>query len=69
MWWRRRTPRVLGAPPFNRKSAPYSLGLVILISLLGLLLPFLGITLVAVLLVERWLLRYIPTTRDFLGLT
>jgi uncharacterized iron-regulated membrane protein len=69
MWWRRRTPRVLGAPPFNRKSAPYSLGLVILIGLLGLLLPFLGITLVAVLLVERWLLRYIPTTRNFLGLT
>jgi membrane protein implicated in regulation of membrane protease activity len=34
----------------------------------GVLLPFLGISLVAVLLVERWVLRYIPAAKNFLGL-
>ncbi len=38
------------------------------ILVLGVLLPFLGISLVAVLLVERWVLRYIPTAKNFLGL-
>ena len=38
------------------------------ILVLGVLLPFLGVSLVAVLLVERWVLRYIPTAKNFLGL-
>ena len=38
------------------------------ILVLGVLLPFLGISLVAVLLVERWVLRYIPAAKNFLGL-
>ena len=35
---------------------------------LGVILPFRGITLLAALLVERWVLRYVPSARNFLGL-
>ena len=38
------------------------------IFVLGVLLPFAGISLVAVLLVERWVLRYIPAAKNFIGL-
>ena len=37
------------------------------ILVLGVLLPFLGVSLVAVLLVERWVLRYIPAAKTFLA--
>ncbi len=37
------------------------------IFVLGVLLPFLDISLVAVLLVERWVLRYIPAAKTFLA--
>ena len=68
LWWRRRAVGTLGAPPANRKSATYAFGLIGLIVVLGVLLPFLGISLVAVLLVERWVLRYIPAAKNFIGL-
>ena len=68
LWWRRRAVGTLGAPPANRKSVNYAYGLIGLIVVLGVLLPFLGISLVAVLLVERWVLRYIPAAKNFIGL-
>ena len=68
LWWRRRAIGTLGAPPANRKSVNYAYGLIGLIVVLGVLLPFLGISLVAVLLVERWVLRYISAPKNFLGL-
>ena len=37
------------------------------IFVLGVLLPFAGISLVAVLLVERWVLRYISAPKTFLA--
>jgi uncharacterized iron-regulated membrane protein len=67
LWWCRRIPGRLGAPP-ARESSPYAYALVAMVILLGVLLPFLGISLLFVLLVERWLLRYIPSARNFLGL-
>ena len=67
LWWRRRAVGTLGAPPANRKSVNYAYGLIGLIVVLGVLLPFLGISLVAVLLVERWVLRYIPAAKTFLA--
>ncbi len=73
LWWRRRTPNELGAPPAVRKQvnepSQYSQVLSATIVLLGVLLPFLGISLLAVLFVERYLLRYIPASRNFLGLS
>lgn len=68
LWWRRRSVGTLGAPPANKQSTAYSVGLIAFILVLGILLPFFGITLLAVLLVERWVLRYIPSARNFLGL-
>lgn len=68
LWWRRRSPGLLGAPQ-ARESSPYALSLIAIIVLLGILLPFLGITLLAVLVVERLVLRYIPSARQFLGLS
>ena len=71
LWWRRRTPSVLGAPPSrNRSGEPsqYAFVLMATVALLGVLLPFLGISLLLVLIVERYVLRNIPSARNFLGL-
>ncbi|MGV3582931.1 MAG: PepSY-associated TM helix domain-containing protein [Methylophilus sp.] len=68
LWWRRRAPGVLGAP--NRRESPsYAYALIGVIVALGILLPFLGITLMIVLCAERWILRHLSVTRHFLGLS
>jgi uncharacterized iron-regulated membrane protein len=70
LWSRRRptdgavrlgAPAPLAPPP---RSAALALGIIAL----GLLLPLLGASMLAVALVERWLLRRLPAVRDFLGL-
>lgn len=71
LWWRRRAPHSLGAPASKKQiGEPKSTAYVITASivLLGILLPFLGISLAIVLLVERYVLSYIPSARNFLGL-
>jgi uncharacterized iron-regulated membrane protein len=68
LWWRRRSPGTLGAPKANQALPKFAYGLIAIMVTLGVLLPFLGIMMIAVLLTERWVLRYIPTTRNFLGL-
>lgn len=65
LWWKRRPAGRLGAPAGAARPAA---ALVALIVLLGLLLPLLGLSLVAVLLAERLVLRRIAPVRDFLGL-
>jgi uncharacterized iron-regulated membrane protein len=67
LWWNRRAPHALGAPP-ARATLPFAPTLIIAIVILAVLLPFLGISLLVTLLVERWILRYIPSARNFLGL-
>lgn len=67
LWWRRRLPGLLGAPQ-ARATLSFAPTLIAVIVMLGVLLPFLGISLLVTLLVERWVLRYIPSTRNFLGL-
>ncbi|MDI1300099.1 PepSY domain-containing protein [Methylotenera sp.] len=67
LWWRRRSPGLLGAPQ-ARTEPSYAPLLVASIILLGVLLPFLGISLIVLLLVERWVLCYIPPAKNFLGL-
>lgn len=69
LWWRRRSPGMLGAPQVGRDSWPYAYTLIAIIVLLGVLLPFLGMTLLAVLFIDRWVLRAIPSARNFLGLS
>ena len=67
LWWRRRLPGLLGAPQV-RETLSFAPALIAIVVILGVLLPFLGITLIATLLVERGVLRYIPSARNFLGL-
>jgi uncharacterized iron-regulated membrane protein len=67
MWWRRRPAETLGAPPAPR-SSPLATGFFALLVLLAVLLPLLGVSMVAVPLVERVVLRRIPAASRWLGL-
>ena len=67
LWWRRRQPGLLGAPPASAKVA-YTPVLIASIVVLSVLLPFLGISLIITMLIERLVLRNIPAISDFLGL-
>jgi uncharacterized iron-regulated membrane protein len=69
LWWRRRDHGVLGAPNKRIDAQPYAYALIVLIVILGLLLPFLGLTLSIVLCLERWVFRRIPSINRFLGLS
>lgn len=67
MWWKRRPSSVLGAPlPLSRPR--FAHGFIALLVVLGVFLPMLGVSMIAVLLIERLLLRQLPRTRAFLGL-
>lgn len=67
MWWRRKPDDVLGAPPM-RQWPPPAIGFVACLVALGLLLPMLGASMASVLVIERLLLRRIPTASRWLGL-
>ena len=68
LWWRRRPEGLLGAPiPLRRPR--FGPVLILAIALLGFLMPLFGATLLAVLLVERLLLRRLPRARRWLGLS
>ncbi len=67
MWWRRREKGSLGAPPRASNSA-WSLGFVAIIVALGLYLPLFGLSLLAVLMIERTLLVRVPRLNRWLGI-
>lgn len=67
MWWKRKPGSVLGAPaPLH--PIRFSAALLALLVALGLYFPFLGGSMLLVLLTERLILRRLPTTRHWLGL-
>lgn len=68
MWWKRRPDDTLGAPAMlpDERLGP---GLAVLILLLAICLPVLGISLVAIAIIERLVLRRISAARAWLGLT
>ncbi len=68
MWWRRRTTGLLGAPAVLQPPR-FRWPLLVSVLLLAVYLPLFGLSLLVVLLVERWVLRKIPVTRDWLGLS
>jgi uncharacterized iron-regulated membrane protein len=68
LWWRRHPPGVLGAPQAEASPARFAFGVWAIIVVLGLLLPLLGLSLLVVLAVERWVLRRIPSAKCYLGL-
>lgn len=67
LWWQRRPAGVLGAPAgvVGERIGRPLIGLIILF---GVLLPLLGLSLIAVLILERVLLRRIAPLRDFFGI-
>jgi uncharacterized iron-regulated membrane protein len=67
LWWRRRPIGLIGAPiPLSRpRFGPVLIGVVVL---LGILLPLFGVSLIAVLAIERLALRRMPPARRWLGL-
>lgn len=67
MWWRRRPYGVLGAPQ-ALENPRRSLGLMVILLLFGLYLPLFAASLIVVLLVEGFILRRFPSTRNWLGL-
>jgi uncharacterized iron-regulated membrane protein len=67
MWWRRRPIGLLGAPiPLSRPR--FGAALVAAIVALGVYLPMFGLTLIAMLVTERLLLRRLPAARRWLAL-
>lgn len=67
LWLRRRPDGVLGAPA-PLAMPRFSLGLLVLVVLLGVLLPLFGLSLLAVLICEHVVLRRLPAPRRWLGL-
>lgn len=68
MWWRRRPENALGAPAEilpRRRLAP---ALIVLIAALGVLLPTLGLSLLATLGIEALIRRRYPAASRWLGL-
>jgi len=68
MWWRRRPEGVLGAPPVIRRMR-FSAPLIAIILFLSIYFPFLGGSIIFVALAEYFILRRIPATRQWLGLS
>lgn len=67
VWWRRRPDGVLGAPE-RLGDGRVSAGWIVLVLVLGVLLPVLGASLIAIGLLEALLLRRLPGVRTWLGL-
>ncbi|HTU45398.1 MAG TPA: PepSY domain-containing protein [Bryobacteraceae bacterium] len=67
MWWRRRRAGMLGAPlPLERPR--WSFAVFAAVFALALYLPELGVSLILVLLTEKFILSRIPATQRWLGL-
>ena len=68
LWWRRRPENVLGAPATALPKKRHRLSFLLVVVALGVQLRLLEISLIAVRLIETFVLRRIPLTRDWLGL-
>lgn len=66
LWWRRRPAKSLGAPPLP-ENFPLWKTAVVIILVLGILFPFVGISLVAVLLFDYSILRHFPKLKQVIG--
>ena len=68
MWLRRKPPHVLGVPPIIL-SQRLSWSVRFCIILLGVILPILGLSMIAVLILEKWIFSRVPKMAVFLGLS
>jgi uncharacterized iron-regulated membrane protein len=67
LWWRRRPEGTLGAPA-KSVSPRFTIGFAVLVFALAVYLPLFGLTLLIVVLAERFILRRLPVARHWLGL-
>jgi uncharacterized iron-regulated membrane protein len=67
LWWRRRDTGVLGAPPMA-VGTKATVSFVVVLILLAVYLPLFAVSLIGVLLAERFVLARIPVARVWLGL-
>jgi len=67
MWWRRRPTGLLGAP-LPRGRARFGSGLIAVIAALAVYMPMFGVTLIAVLIMETFVLRRFERVSRWLGL-
>lgn len=68
LWLKRRPPTGLGAPPVADPPARLPAALLAACLVLTVLLPMFGLSWLAVLIIERSVLRRLPAARTFLGL-
>ena len=68
LWWGRRPANVLGAPIYLAPEKPLAISFVLVLVLLCVYLPLLGGSIVAVRLIEVFVLRRVSATRKWLGL-
>ena len=68
LWWRRRPANVFGAPIYLAPEKPLAFSFVLVLVLFCVYLPLLGGSIVAVRLIELFVLRRISATRKWLGL-
>jgi uncharacterized iron-regulated membrane protein len=66
MWWKRRPVGTLGAPSMPENFRLLKTG-VVLIIILGILFPLVGLSLVLVLLFDRFILRRLPRAKKVFG--
>ena len=68
LWWRRRPAKVLGAPAYQAPEKPLAFSFILVLVLFCFYLPLLGASIMAVRLIELFVLRRISVTRNWLGL-
>jgi uncharacterized iron-regulated membrane protein len=66
MWWKRR-PRGRAGAPARVTSRRTAYGVIAIMAVLGVLFPLAGVTMVAVLALDRLVLRRIPRLARVLG--
>lgn len=69
MWWRRRPSGPRTGAPRGRLPLRTSRGLAVGLVVLGVFLPLFGISLVVVLLLDRFVLRRVPALADFFAVS
>lgn len=62
MWWKRRPKGRIGVPPAPREKRIY-LGLWVIAAVFGVLFPLTGITILAMILLDQLVIRFVPPLR------
>jgi uncharacterized iron-regulated membrane protein len=66
MWWKRRPSGRIGVPPAPREKRIY-IGLWAIAAVFGVLFPLTGITILAMILIDQFVIRFVPPLRRLLS--